>query len=119
VKRPARLGFGAAAVAGAAALAVWLLKDRFTGAVPATDRPDETPRFRPAPTRPPAPHPAPGPPEDLSEIAGIGPVYKERLADAGVTTFAALAQADAAEMAKKIEAPVSRVQAWIDAARRR
>ncbi|MBU1226192.1 MAG: hypothetical protein KJ698_03120 [Actinobacteria bacterium] len=75
------------------------------------------PKSAPKPAPKPAARPAAG--DDLSEIEGIGPVYKSRLAEAGITSFAALAGADATGISERIGAPVSRIQAWIDAARRR
>jgi predicted flap endonuclease-1-like 5' DNA nuclease len=117
------LGGIAAGVAGGLVALAWLLKDRLSGPAPETVGADEAPRFRVAPP-PPAPSAPAAPeksaePDDLSEIKGIGPAYRSRLEKAGVTTFAALGASDATELAEKIEAPVSRVQAWIDAARRR
>ena len=53
---------------------------------------------------------------DLEDIDGIGPAYAERLRDAGVDSVAALAAADAVELAETSELPVSRVEDWIDAA---
>ena len=41
----------------------------------------------------PAPAIAAGRPDDLTQIKGIGPVFARRLNDAGITTFAQLAQA--------------------------
>jgi len=101
VKRFMRLGSIAATVVGGIVAVAWIVKDRLTG---------------PAPVRAPEPVAAD---DDLSEINGIGPVYKTKLAESGITGFAGLADADATELSAKIEAPVSRIQAWIDAARRR
>ena len=47
----------------------------------------------------PVPEPAPAPPatvdaDDLAIVSGIGPVFRSRLAEAGITTFARLAAAD-------------------------
>jgi polyhydroxyalkanoate synthase len=105
----------AAVAAGVGIAVVWLIKDRLTGPAPAPVDAGELPQ---APAVPPPPE-TPTEPEDLSEINGIGPVYKTKLAESGITTFAALATADASELAESIQAPVSRIQAWIDAARRR
>lgn len=95
------------------ALAVlWLIKDRLGGPVPAPAGPPEVPRFEAVPP------PPSGEPDDLSEIKGIGPVYRTRLTNAGITRFVDLAEVDATVVAQQIEAPVSRVQGWIDEARR-
>lgn len=108
-----RLGAIAAAAAGAVLALAWVLRDRFAGPAPAA-----TPDAPPLRAVPPPP-PAPAEPDDLSDISGIGPVYRSRLEGAGITTFAALAAADAADLSARIDAPASRVQAWIDDARRR
>jgi predicted flap endonuclease-1-like 5' DNA nuclease len=111
VNRNLRLGTIAAAAFGAVAAIAWLLKDRAAGPAPAA-----APAPPPLPARtPPTP---PGEPDDLSAIKGIGPTYRSRLEQAGITSFGTLATADASALAEKVQAPVSRVQAWIDAARR-
>ena len=79
-------------------------------------RVDEVPGY-PIATPPPPPE-VPPQPEDLSQIKGIGPVYQAKLADAGIVRFDELADSDAMTVAARIEAPVSRVQRWIDEARR-
>jgi polyhydroxyalkanoate synthase len=115
MKRSMRLGTIAAGIVGAVAALAWLVKDRLTGPSPAGEG---TPMaVAPPPAAPPA-APAEAIDDDLSAISGIGPVYKARLSDAGIGTFADLAAADASDVAEQIEAPVSRVQAWIDTARR-
>jgi predicted flap endonuclease-1-like 5' DNA nuclease len=48
----------------------------------------------PTPTPTPAPAPAPSVPDDLTRIEGIGPKISSLLQEAGITTFAQLAQAD-------------------------
>ncbi|WP_440990130.1 class III poly(R)-hydroxyalkanoic acid synthase subunit PhaC [Haloarchaeobius baliensis] len=53
---------------------------------------------------------------DLEDIDGIGPAYADRLRDAGVDSIAALAAADAVELAETADLPVSRVEDWIAAA---
>jgi predicted flap endonuclease-1-like 5' DNA nuclease len=94
VKRCARVGGVVVGVAATAAGLFWLLKDRMSG-------PPRIPLDEPSPF--PAPSPAPGEPphvpDDLSEVKGIGPVYRARLTEAGMATFAALATADPATVA--------------------
>lgn len=53
----------------------------------------------------------------LTDVSGIGPVYATRLAAAGVNTVEDLAGANPEEIAEAVEAPMGRVQRWIDAAR--
>ena len=111
MKRLARIGgmvmgIGAGIIAG-----LWLLKDKITGPPQTTVAPDEAPKFRVAPPAPEAPVAAQ--PDDLTEVKGIGPVFSARLAEAGITTFAGLAAADAAAIAETIGARDSQVEDWI------
>lgn len=46
--------------------------------------------------------------DDLTKLEGIGPMYAERLQQAGVTSFAALAETDEARLAEIISAPAWR-----------
>ncbi len=93
---------------------IWALRDRL---LPAPQIPEgPPPRFRTA-AAPSAPIPAGD--DDLTDIKGIGPVYAGRLADAGVTTFAELAAADAATLAPRIHVPEPSVADWIEQAARR
>jgi predicted flap endonuclease-1-like 5' DNA nuclease len=46
--------------------------------------------------------------DDLTTLEGIGPMYAARLNDAGITTFAQLAEADEATLAAVINAPAWR-----------
>jgi predicted flap endonuclease-1-like 5' DNA nuclease len=111
VKRLTRLG-GMLVGAGAAVVAVfWLLKDRITG--PPQIPIDEPPPFRVSPT--PVSESA-GVPDDLSEVNGIGPVYRARLAEAGIDSFAALAAADPALVAEAADTSESRAADWIEQA---
>jgi predicted flap endonuclease-1-like 5' DNA nuclease len=65
--------------------------------------------------------PAPGPErasgDDLTEIVGIGPVYRNRLAGAGIVSFAELAKADPVTVAEAIDVTDSMVAGWIAQAR--
>jgi predicted flap endonuclease-1-like 5' DNA nuclease len=116
VKRYVRFGSVAAAVAGGIVALLWMIKDRFTGPAPQPVTAEEAPKFRvPPPARPTA---TTGEADDLSEVKGIGPVYQARLEGAGIRSFAALGAADAVDLAERVEVPVSRVQDWIDKARR-
>ena len=77
---------------------------------PATTPP---PPFRhPSPPPPPAPPLATPRPEPLEKIRGVGPAYKARLADAGITTFAALVSADAEQLAARLDLRVATVVDW-------
>jgi len=73
------------------------------------------------PTAAPATAPVAGPhhPDDLADIVGIGPVFRGRLADTGITTFASLAATDAAVVAAAIGVTEQMVAGWIAQARER
>lgn len=113
-------------IAAGVAAAAWLVKDRLLPNP--TPPPGSTPAFRSpqtvaSPQRPstPAAPPTPeaGSGDDLTAIKGIGPVYAERLAEAGVTTFTGLARADAVELAGRLEVDEDKTASWIDQARAR
>lgn len=55
--------------------------------------------------------------DDLTEIVGIGPVYRNRLAGAGIVSFADLAAADPDVVAEAIDVADSLVAGWITQAR--
>jgi len=96
----------------AAAVAIWVLKDRLAAPKPVGSV--EPVRVPPAPPpRPRAKTAAAEPPDDLTVVKGIGPVYRARLAAAGITSFGALATADAADVATAAEVPEVRARDWI------
>ncbi len=100
----------AGVVAGLGA-AVWAMRDRL---LPTPEVPEgPPPRFREAP-RPAAAAPEP---DDLTIIKGIGPVTARKLADAGIATFRALADADATTVAGAAGTSEAACKAWIDAAK--
>jgi len=51
--------------------------------------------------------------DDLAEVWGIGPVFRGRLAAAGISTFAALAASDPALVAAATGVPEERAADWI------
>ncbi len=58
--------------------------------------------------------------DDLTEIKGIGPVFAERLRQAGITTFADVAQASADQLRDVTHATsVANPDEWIDQAKAR
>lgn len=61
---------------------------------------------------------APGPPEDLTLVRGIGPAYLLRLADLGIRTLADLTGADPDTLARRLQLPRARIEGWIVQARR-
>jgi predicted flap endonuclease-1-like 5' DNA nuclease len=102
------VGLGAGVVA-----ALWLLKDKIAGPASAPVESADAPASRVAPSVEEAPVP---PADDLTGIKGIGPVYAARLAEAGIASFAALATADAADLAEQTDAPEGQVEDWISQA---
>jgi predicted flap endonuclease-1-like 5' DNA nuclease len=58
-----------------------------------------------------ADHPAPD--DDLAEVWGIGPVFRSRLAQAGISTFADLAAAAPTQVAAATGVPPERAADWI------
>ena len=103
---------------GAVATAVgvaWLNRDRLLPLPEQSTTP--APRVRPAPEPATAQPGATEAADDLTRIAGIGPVYSGRLAAHGITSFAGLAEADIATLAGAIEVPESQVADWADQAR--
>ena len=85
--------------------AVWLMRDRIVTLTVA--REPEPPTFR----TPDAP-----PPDDLTEINGIGPAYAERLGDAGIKRFADLATSNPGFVSEAAGVSESRAQDWVDQA---
>ena len=84
--------------------AVWALRDKL---LPAPEIPDgPPPRFRTAPTSTVAA-------DDLTEVKGVGPVYAQRLVDAGITSFVMLANADVAAVAGAANVSESQAASWI------
>lgn len=110
----------AAALAGLAVVAA-RLRERLAAPVPLGSAGFESAAAAPAEGEPPpglAPAPAPPlvPADDLAEVWGIGPVFRGRLADAGITTFAALAASDPAVVAAAAAVPEERAADWISQA---
>lgn len=95
-------------VAGIGAI-VWMMRDRLVTLTVA--REPEPPTFRvPDPPTPSSER------DDLTGLKGIGPTYRDRLLEAGVTTFTALADADAADVAAAAGVSRSRASDWISQA---
>jgi predicted flap endonuclease-1-like 5' DNA nuclease len=94
-------------VAGLGA-AVWALRDKL---LPAPEIPEgPPPRFRTG-----SPDPS-ATPADLTKVKGIGPVYAERLAAAGIATFTELAAATAGAVSEAAGVSESTATIWIEQA---
>ena len=92
----------AGVVAGLGA-AAWALRDRMLpDPAPPTNEP---PSFRTG-----GPHTS----DDLTRIKGIGPAFATRLSDAGIASFATLANEEAAVVAEIANTTETAAQRWID-----
>ncbi len=88
-----------------AATIVWLTREHLLPKPKVTG--DALPHYR---STPPPPQ---SEPDDLTAIKGIGPVYAERLGAAGIGSYRALAESDAAAVAEQIETSEDVVAGWI------
>lgn len=95
-------------IIGGVGAAVWAARDRFISLTLPTE--PEPPQFRstPAPDEV-----SPDEVDDLTEIAGIGPVFAERLASQSVSSWKALAARTPSEVAEITGASESRAAGWI------
>ncbi len=90
--------------------AAWLVRDRFISLT--LPREPEPPTFRTAPTSP-STSARPKAGDDLTAIAGIGPVFADRLAAASIMSWRGLAERSATEIAEITGASESRATGWI------
>ena len=105
-----------AGLAVGVAAAAWALRDKLLPSPEIHDEPP--PRFR-EPTSTvngASPDTGDASAEDLTAIKGIGPVTAERLSEAGITTIADLASADADDLAEAVGSSSSTTGKWIQAA---
>ncbi len=101
-------------LAAAIGLVLWLTRERLLPAPHVSGEP--APPFR---STPPAPATeAVAEPDDLRTIKGIGPVMAGRLAETGITTYRAMAGADAAAIGESLGVGEGRASDWIAQARR-
>jgi predicted flap endonuclease-1-like 5' DNA nuclease len=83
--------------------AAWALRDRMLPPPEIHDEPP--PKFRTG-----------GVPDDLTLIKGVGPVYQDRLAEAGVHSFSDLGGRDASQIAEIAGTSVAVAQDWVKSA---
>ncbi len=94
----------------------WVLRDQL---LPGPEAPtSHPPAFRhPPPTAEKSTATAVAPSgDDMTEVNGIGPVYAKKLSELGIDSFAALAAADAADVAARSDIARDRVADWINKA---
>jgi len=95
-------------IVGGVGGAAWLVRDRFISL--ALPREPEPPTFRPPPVPSETRHSAA---DDLTEIAGIGPVFSDRLAAQSINSWRGLAERTPTEIAEITGAAESRAAGWI------
>ena len=66
----------------------------------------------PEPEAEPEPEPDPGPPDDLTMLTGVGPVYAERLNALGIENFRALEAANTERIATGLQLSRRAVASW-------
>lgn len=89
-------------VIGGAVAVIWAMRDRFISV--ATSREPEPPSFRSE---------APPP---VTAIDGIGPVFAQRLTDAGIGDVATLASSSPDQVAEAASVSAARARSWIEVA---
>lgn len=92
-------------IGGTAAL-LWAMRDRFISV--ATSREPQPPRFKSVDDL-----------GDLLTVAGIGPVYAERLEKAGIPDLATLSTSSPDTVAEAASVSAARARDWIDQAAQR
>ena len=112
MNRLTKVGGAVVGVGAGVAAVLWLMRDKLSGPAVEPVTVDDAPAFR----VPPPPTKRTAPVDDLSDVTGIGPVYRARLGEAGIDSFAALAAADAESVAEAAGVPVDRAQDWIEQA---
>lgn len=87
--------------------AVWALRDKLLPAPAIPEGPP--PRFRTGDN-------SAASSDELTDVKGIGPVYAERLVDAGITSFSELSAADAAAISEAAGVSESTAVTWMEQA---
>jgi predicted flap endonuclease-1-like 5' DNA nuclease len=111
MKRVTKISGIVVGVGAGVAAVVWMLRDRIVKPQVAAPEPPPTFRVTPPPVAPRADA------DDLTAIRGIGPVFKARLAGAGISRFDELAALEPDRLAGLAGVPEGRAREWIDQAR--
>lgn len=98
-------------IVGGVGAVAWAMRDRFVTL--ALSREPEHPSFTLPPEQTVT---AATEPDDLTGIAGIGPVFARRLMEAGIATYAGLATADPQRIAEIVNVTDSRASKWVESA---
>jgi predicted flap endonuclease-1-like 5' DNA nuclease len=93
-------------VVGGAVAVIWAMRDRFISV--ATSREPEPPSFRSAA--------AAGSSPPVDSIEGIGPVFAQRLTDAGIADVTTLATSSPDRVAEAASVSAARARSWIELA---
>lgn len=88
---------------GGAIAVIWAMRDRFISV--ATSREPQPPAFKAS---------SPSPP--VTSIDGIGPVFAQRLTDAGISDVDSLATSSPDRVAEAASVSAARARSWIDLA---
>jgi predicted flap endonuclease-1-like 5' DNA nuclease len=88
---------------GGAFAVIWAMRDRFISV--ATSREPVPPAFRSAGASPP-----------VTDIDGIGPVFAQRLTNAGIADIDTLAKASPDQVAEAASVSAARARSWIELA---
>ncbi|HZD22611.1 MAG TPA: helix-hairpin-helix domain-containing protein [Acidimicrobiia bacterium] len=93
---------------GAALAIIWAMRDRLISVT--TSREPVPPSFRSPVLNPKDPSPP------VTSIEGIGPVFAQRLTDAGISDVAALAGSSPDRVAEAASVSAARARSWIELA---
>lgn len=88
---------------GGAIAVIWAMRDRFISV--ATSREPEPPAFRSGESSTP-----------VTAVDGIGPVFAQRLTDAGIDSVARLAASSPDQVAEAASVSAARARSWIELA---
>jgi len=98
-------------IVGGVGAVAWAMRDRFVTL--ALSREPERPSFTLPPEQT---ETISTEPDDLTNIAGIGPVFARRLMEAGIATYVGLATADPQRISDIVNVTEARASKWIEAA---
>jgi predicted flap endonuclease-1-like 5' DNA nuclease len=112
MRRSTKVGGFIVGIGTGVAAVLWMLRDRLLKPETTPVGVEDAPAFRVAP----APAPARADADDLTEIKGIGPVYKARLAAGGFSRFDELAKASPGQIAEVADVTEARAAEWVEQA---